>query len=116
MKGMFGKAMGYGKKAVSGGIGYGKKGVAAVKASKAVKGARIAGSAGKNIARGMGEGVMGMGKSARRVGRKVMNTKPKDLMSSLGKVARNPKKMRKLGKSLAKYGAAGAAGYYMGKD
>jgi hypothetical protein len=105
MKGMFGKAM-----------GYGKKGVAAMKASKAVKGARIAGSAGKNIARGMGQAASQAASGAKRMGSKVMNTKPKDLMSSLGKVARNPKKMRKLGKSLAKYGAAGAAGYYMGKD
>jgi hypothetical protein len=105
-----------GKKAVSGGISYGKKGIAAVKGSKTVKKARRAGSAGMNIARGMGEGVMGMGKSARRAGRKVMRTPPNKLMSSLGKVARDPKKMRKLGKKIAKYGAAGAAGYYMAKD
>jgi hypothetical protein len=123
MKGMFGKAMGYGKKgvgmgkkAVSGGISYGKKGIAAVKGSKTIKKARRAGSAGMNIASGMGAGVRSMGKSARRVGRKVMKTPPNKLMSSLGRLSRDPKKMRKLGKKIAKYGAAGAAGYYMGKD
>lgn len=94
-------------------MGYG----AAKKAMKpTARAGRIAGAAGLNIGRGMGQAVGETAKRARKAGSAVMNTKPKDLAGRLGKMARNPKKMRALGKKLAKYGAAGAAGYYLGKD
>ena len=86
------------------------------KMASAGKAARVAGAAGKNIGRGMGQAVSETAARARKAGKMVMNTKPKDLAGRLGRMAKNPKKMRALGKKLAKYGAAGAAGYYMGKD
>lgn len=76
----------------------------------------VAGPAAMNIGRGMGQAVSQTSRRIKKGAKAFARTPPKDLASSLGKMARNPKKMKSLGKKLAKYGAAGAAGYYMGKD
>lgn len=140
---LFGKIMGEGAEGFLSRAGRGIKGVA----SKAARGAsESAGSAaaklrgtrlgkgvnrvrastpfkaGKNIARGAGEGVKEMAGSVRKAGSSAVGAlkNPKSIKSRLTKIARNPAKMKALGKKLSKYGAAGAAGYgaakLMGKD
>lgn len=110
---MAGMGRGFSKMKGAAKSGYAKAKSAVAPAKKA---GRIAGSAGLNIGRGMGQAVSETAGRARKAGKTLMNTKPKDLAGRLSRMAKNPKKMRALGKKLAKYGAAGAAGYYMGKD
>jgi len=66
-------------------------------------------TAGKNIAKGAGEGMKEMGSKAYSGAKKL--GKPSGLKGKIAKIAKDPNKMKALGKKLAKFGVAAGAGY-----
>jgi hypothetical protein len=101
---MFGKALGAGAEAFMSGAKRMGKG--------AMKVGRVAA---KGVARDIPAGY----KAAKAGVGKALDTTPRtagrNLKAAMKNVSRDPAKMKKLGKKVAKYGAAGAAGYGLAK-
>ena len=68
--------------------------------------------------RALGKGASAFVSGAGKVG-KALDTTPRkagrNLKAAMKNVARDPAKLKRLGKKVAKYGAAGAAGYGLAK-
>jgi hypothetical protein len=78
-----------------------------------------AGKVGKAAMRGIKKDIPAGYKAAKAGINKAMDTTPRKagrtLKAAMKNVSRDPAKMKKLGKKVAKYGAAGAAGYGLAK-
>lgn len=94
---MFGRALGKGASAFVSGAG--KVGKAAMRGIK------------KDIPAGYKAAKAGVGKAMDMTPRKA----GRSLKAAMKNVSRDPAKMKRLGKKVAKYGAAGAAGYGLAK-
>lgn len=78
-----------------------------------------AGKVGKAAMRGIKKDIPAGYKAAKAGVSKAMNTNPRQagrsLKAAMKNVSRDPAKLKRLGKKVAKYGAAGAAGYGLAK-